>query len=92
VSFETDDRRYALGSRTPRERFNFLALAALLLSVFGIYAAWAAPIGLILSVVVLVIIGRLGGRGRGLAITGVVIGVATCLIYAAGLALGVKIS
>ncbi len=62
-----------------RQRLSGLAVASLILAILCV----TAPIGVILGVAALFLIARSGGRltGRGLALTGVVIGLALSLLW-----------
>jgi hypothetical protein len=64
-----------------RTRLSALAVASLILAILCV----TAPIGVILGVAALFVIARSGGRlsGRGLALTGVIIGLAASLLWTA---------
>jgi hypothetical protein len=63
----------AQGPRPQRDDTNGLAIAALIISLVGI-ACGGALLGIIFGIIALVQIRRSGQRGRGMAITGIVLG------------------
>jgi hypothetical protein len=86
----TDEARYERGSG-PREHFNWLSLICLIAALTGFGDPIVAPLAFAASIGCLIVISRIGGRGRGLAIASIILSGFCCIVYAAGLALHVKL-
>lgn len=77
----TGELNYAMPTQS--KRYNRMAVAGFVVALSGIFLFWTFPIGALLSAFALDKISRTGEQGRGLALAGLIIGIAGTLSIAA---------